>query len=215
MPTLWHQLQLIFLIQSSHLNRNSGIRINLEEDSTWIPVCETLTPPGWGYCARLASSRLCKSADYSSWWQFCCSLSILTVLFFCLFGIFSFFFYFTFQVSECNWPSRQAPSLHNLFAVCKNMHNWLKQNPKNVCVTTCSVRKKKKNLMWHTFITFSPLSPFSPNLVIQLFFIICVFSCLDFLQRCIINKQQHGFNFNHIVTMNIQQAKIQISSAVS
>nr|XP_046247284.1 putative tyrosine-protein phosphatase auxilin isoform X2 [Scatophagus argus] len=43
-----------------------------------------------------------------------------------------------FQVSECNWPSRQAPSLHNLFAVCKNMHNWLKQNPKNVCVITCS-----------------------------------------------------------------------------
>ena len=48
------------------------------------------------------------------------------------------------QVSECNWPSRQAPSLHNLFAVCKNMHNWLKQNPKNVCVITCSVRR-----CWH------------------------------------------------------------------
>ena len=46
------------------------------------------------------------------------------------------------QVSECNWPSRQAPSLHNLFAVCKNMHNWLKQNPKNVCVITCSVREQ-------------------------------------------------------------------------
>lgn len=48
--------------------------------------------------------------------------------------------HFLCQVSECNWPSRQAPSLHNLFAVCKNMHNWLKQNPKNVCVITCSVR---------------------------------------------------------------------------
>uniref|UniRef100_A0A672Z3E9 Auxilin n=1 Tax=Sphaeramia orbicularis TaxID=375764 RepID=A0A672Z3E9_9TELE len=45
---------------------------------------------------------------------------------------------FSNRVSECNWPSRQAPSLHNLFAVCKNMHNWLKQNPKNVCVITCS-----------------------------------------------------------------------------
>lgn len=45
---------------------------------------------------------------------------------------------FSNRVSECNWPSRQAPSLHNLFAVCKNMHNWLKQNPKNVCVLTCS-----------------------------------------------------------------------------
>ncbi|XP_068176574.1 auxilin isoform X3 [Antennarius striatus] len=45
---------------------------------------------------------------------------------------------FSNRVSECNWPSCQAPSLHNLFAVCKNMHNWLKQNPKNVCVITCS-----------------------------------------------------------------------------
>uniref|UniRef100_A0A3Q3W2W9 Auxilin n=1 Tax=Mola mola TaxID=94237 RepID=A0A3Q3W2W9_MOLML len=45
---------------------------------------------------------------------------------------------FSNRVSECNWPSRQAPSLHNLFAVCKNMHNWLRQNPKNVCVITCS-----------------------------------------------------------------------------
>uniref|UniRef100_A0A9J7Z387 Auxilin n=2 Tax=Cyprinus carpio TaxID=7962 RepID=A0A9J7Z387_CYPCA len=45
---------------------------------------------------------------------------------------------FSNRVSECNWPSKQAPSLHNLFAVCKNMYNWLKQNPKNVCVITCS-----------------------------------------------------------------------------
>ncbi|XP_037104947.1 putative tyrosine-protein phosphatase auxilin isoform X3 [Syngnathus acus] len=45
---------------------------------------------------------------------------------------------FSNRVSECNWPALQAPSLHNLFAVCKNMHNWLKQNPKNVCVITCS-----------------------------------------------------------------------------
>lgn len=57
-----------------------------------------------------------------------------------------------FQVSECNWPSRQAPSLHNLFAVCKNMHNWLKQNPKNVCVITCSVGKHHPPT--HPFIYF-------------------------------------------------------------
>ncbi|XP_018116244.1 putative tyrosine-protein phosphatase auxilin isoform X2 [Xenopus laevis] len=41
------------------------------------------------------------------------------------------------RVSECSWPVKQAPSLHNLFAVCKNMHNWLQQNPKNVCVIHC------------------------------------------------------------------------------
>ncbi|KAJ8392566.1 hypothetical protein AAFF_G00074440 [Aldrovandia affinis] len=45
---------------------------------------------------------------------------------------------FSNRVSECSWPARQAPGLHNLFAVCKNMHNWLKQNPKNVCVITCT-----------------------------------------------------------------------------
>lgn len=76
-----------------------------------------------------------------------CSLRPLTFL---LFGVFASFLsivlitpcsHFLCQVSECNWPSRQAPSLHNLFAVCKNMHNWLKQNPKNVCVITCSVRR--------------------------------------------------------------------------
>ncbi|XP_008107515.2 putative tyrosine-protein phosphatase auxilin isoform X1 [Anolis carolinensis] len=43
------------------------------------------------------------------------------------------------RVSECSWPGRQAPSLHNLYAVCKNMHNWLQQNPKNVCVIHCMV----------------------------------------------------------------------------
>ncbi|XP_043941502.1 putative tyrosine-protein phosphatase auxilin isoform X2 [Protopterus annectens] len=41
------------------------------------------------------------------------------------------------RVSECSWPARQAPSLHNLYAVCKNMHHWLQQNPKNVCVIHC------------------------------------------------------------------------------
>lgn len=45
------------------------------------------------------------------------------------------------QVSECSWPVRQAPSLHNLYAVCKNMHNWLQQNPKNVCVIHCMVSR--------------------------------------------------------------------------
>ncbi|XP_030062463.1 auxilin [Microcaecilia unicolor] len=41
------------------------------------------------------------------------------------------------RVSECSWPVRQAPSLHNLYAVCKNMYNWLQQNPKNVCIIHC------------------------------------------------------------------------------
>uniref|UniRef100_A0A4W3J3K5 DnaJ heat shock protein family (Hsp40) member C6 n=1 Tax=Callorhinchus milii TaxID=7868 RepID=A0A4W3J3K5_CALMI len=41
------------------------------------------------------------------------------------------------RISECSWPARQAPSLHNLYAVCKNMHHWLQQNPRNVCAIHC------------------------------------------------------------------------------
>ncbi|XP_055498041.1 putative tyrosine-protein phosphatase auxilin isoform X2 [Leucoraja erinacea] len=41
------------------------------------------------------------------------------------------------RISECSWPARQAPSLHNLYAVCKNIHHWLQQNPKNVCAIHC------------------------------------------------------------------------------
>ncbi|OXB66634.1 hypothetical protein ASZ78_013893 [Callipepla squamata] len=52
------------------------------------------------------------------------------------------------MVSECSWPVRQAPSLHNLYAVCKNMHNWLQQNPKNVCVIHCMVSTAGRN---HSF----------------------------------------------------------------
>lgn len=76
------------------------------------------------------------------------------------------------QVSECNWPSRQAPSLHNLFAVCKNMHNWLKQNPKNVCVITCSVRititYRISAVLTHSCLFFS----FTAH--------ICIWTCFSF-----------------------------------
>ncbi|CAH1774732.1 unnamed protein product [Owenia fusiformis] len=41
------------------------------------------------------------------------------------------------RVSECGWDARKAPTLHNLFAICKNMHLWLRQNPKNICVVHC------------------------------------------------------------------------------
>lgn len=187
MPTLWHRLQLIFLIRSAHRNRNSGIRINLDEDSAgslwntdalWLRLL----------CARLASFCSCKTADYSSWWQFCCSLSILTVLFFPLFPA-VFFFYFMFQVSECNWPSRQAPSLHNLFAVCKNMHNWLKQNPKNVCVITCSVRKKKHScdiLSLHSALFCHSIQLFNYFLLSASF----LATWYRFLLTCVINNSR-------------------------
>ncbi|POI28204.1 hypothetical protein CIB84_008046, partial [Bambusicola thoracicus] len=41
------------------------------------------------------------------------------------------------RVSECGWPARRAPNLQNLYSICKNMHLWLKQDQKNVCIVHC------------------------------------------------------------------------------
>ncbi|CAH1242822.1 GAK [Branchiostoma lanceolatum] len=41
------------------------------------------------------------------------------------------------RVSECGWPPKRAPSLSNLFAICKNMQQWLRQDPRNICVLHC------------------------------------------------------------------------------
>lgn len=43
------------------------------------------------------------------------------------------------QVSECGWAARRAPSLRSLYSVCRNMHSWLRQDHKNVCVVHCVV----------------------------------------------------------------------------
>ncbi|XP_056139949.1 cyclin-G-associated kinase [Lampris incognitus] len=41
------------------------------------------------------------------------------------------------RVSECNWQARRAPSLRSLYSVCKNMHLWLKQDQRNICIVHC------------------------------------------------------------------------------
>ncbi|XP_064605296.1 cyclin-G-associated kinase-like [Liolophura sinensis] len=41
------------------------------------------------------------------------------------------------RVSECGWPPKKAPTLASLVAICKNMHLWLRQSPKNICVVHC------------------------------------------------------------------------------
>ncbi|KAM9810849.1 cyclin-G-associated kinase [Neosynchiropus ocellatus] len=41
------------------------------------------------------------------------------------------------RVSECNWQLRRAPNLRSLYSVCKNMHLWLKQDQRNLCVVHC------------------------------------------------------------------------------
>uniref|UniRef100_H2L7B0 Cyclin-G-associated kinase n=1 Tax=Oryzias latipes TaxID=8090 RepID=H2L7B0_ORYLA len=41
------------------------------------------------------------------------------------------------RVSECNWQVRRAPNLRSLFNVCKSMHQWLKQDQRNICIVHC------------------------------------------------------------------------------
>ncbi|XP_027889074.1 cyclin-G-associated kinase isoform X1 [Xiphophorus couchianus] len=41
------------------------------------------------------------------------------------------------RVSECNWQVRRAPNLRSLYNVCKNMHVWLKQDQRNICIVHC------------------------------------------------------------------------------
>ncbi|KAM4854644.1 cyclin-G-associated kinase isoform 1-T1 [Thomomys bottae] len=41
------------------------------------------------------------------------------------------------RVSECGWAARRAPHLHNLYILCKSMHAWLREDPRNVCVVHC------------------------------------------------------------------------------
>lgn len=43
------------------------------------------------------------------------------------------------QVSECGWAARRAPSLRSLHSVCRDMHWWLRQDRRNVCVLHCVV----------------------------------------------------------------------------
>lgn len=45
------------------------------------------------------------------------------------------------QVSECGWQPRRAPTLKNLYSICKNMHQWLKQDQRNICIIHCLVSK--------------------------------------------------------------------------
>ncbi|XP_073898889.1 cyclin-G-associated kinase isoform X3 [Castor canadensis] len=41
------------------------------------------------------------------------------------------------RVSECGWTARRAPHLHSLYTLCRNMHAWLREDPRNVCVVHC------------------------------------------------------------------------------
>ncbi|XP_044299952.1 cyclin-G-associated kinase isoform X3 [Varanus komodoensis] len=61
------------------------------------------------------------------------------------------------RVSECGWPARRSPNLQNLYSICKNMHLWLKQDPKNVCIVHCLDGKAASAVVVCSFLCFCRL----------------------------------------------------------
>ncbi|KAG8594449.1 hypothetical protein GDO81_001207 [Engystomops pustulosus] len=61
------------------------------------------------------------------------------------------------RVSECGWPGRRSPNLMSLYSICKNMHLWLKQNPKNVCIVHCLDGRAASAVVVCSFLCFCRL----------------------------------------------------------
>uniref|UniRef100_A0A2D4F1Q8 Cyclin-G-associated kinase n=1 Tax=Micrurus corallinus TaxID=54390 RepID=A0A2D4F1Q8_MICCO len=61
------------------------------------------------------------------------------------------------RVSECGWPARRTPNLQNLYSICKNMHSWLKQDPKNVCIVHCLDGRAASAVVVCSFLCFCRL----------------------------------------------------------
>ncbi|KAF1664823.1 Cyclin-G-associated kinase, partial [Aptenodytes patagonicus] len=61
------------------------------------------------------------------------------------------------SVSECGWPARRAPNLQNLYSICKNMHLWLKQDQKNVCIVHCLDGRAASAVVVCSFLCFCRL----------------------------------------------------------
>ncbi|KFV91096.1 Cyclin-G-associated kinase, partial [Eurypyga helias] len=61
------------------------------------------------------------------------------------------------EVSECGWPARRAPNLQNLYSICKNMHLWLKQDQKNVCIVHCLDGRAASAVVVCSFLCFCRL----------------------------------------------------------
>ncbi|XP_051535546.1 cyclin-G-associated kinase-like isoform X1 [Myxocyprinus asiaticus] len=61
------------------------------------------------------------------------------------------------RVSECGWQPRRAPTLRNLYSICKNMHQWLKQDQRNICIIHCLDGRAASAVMVCSFLCFCRL----------------------------------------------------------
>ncbi|XP_065107030.1 cyclin-G-associated kinase isoform X2 [Paramisgurnus dabryanus] len=61
------------------------------------------------------------------------------------------------RVSECGWQPRRAPTLKNLYSICKNMHQWLKQDQRNICIVHCLDGRAASAVVVCSFLCFCRL----------------------------------------------------------
>ncbi|NXY18150.1 GAK kinase, partial [Atrichornis clamosus] len=81
------------------------------------------------------------------------TVAFLLLIILCL----CFKFLLNLNVSECGWPARRAPNLQNLYSICKNMHLWLKQDQKNVCIVHCLDGRAASAVVVCSFLCFCRL----------------------------------------------------------
>lgn len=61
------------------------------------------------------------------------------------------------RVSECGWAARRAPNLHSLYTICRNMHSWLRQDHRNICVVHCMDGRAASAVVVCAFLCFCRL----------------------------------------------------------
>ncbi|XP_016373765.1 tensin-3-like isoform X3 [Sinocyclocheilus rhinocerous] len=62
------------------------------------------------------------------------------------------------RVVDLGWLERQAPSLHLLCSVCKNMDNWLRAHSENVLLLHCKGSKDRVGVVISSYIQLSNVS---------------------------------------------------------
>ncbi|NXB98002.1 GAK kinase, partial [Orthonyx spaldingii] len=98
-----------------------------------------------------------KSGKKEGMHQACDSASENHCVVFILCIVFCFESLLYLTVSECGWPARRAPNLQNLYSICKNMHLWLKQDQKNVCIVHCLDGRAASAVVVCSFLCFCRL----------------------------------------------------------
>ncbi|XP_015424413.1 PREDICTED: cyclin-G-associated kinase [Myotis davidii] len=61
------------------------------------------------------------------------------------------------RVCGCGWAARRAPSLRSLYSICRDMHWWLRQDHKNVCVLHCTDGRAASAVAVCSFLCFCRL----------------------------------------------------------